>query len=81
MAIELRRRLAAVAGTPLPAALVFNYPNPSALTTLLSDVIGARSRIPNDAEEIEELLNRIDDLSGAELDSLLVQILDEERAS
>ena len=31
MAMELRRRLADIAGAMLPAALVFNYPNLSAL--------------------------------------------------
>ena len=42
MAMELRRRLAHIAGTTLPAALAFNYPNVSALVTLLDETIGAR---------------------------------------
>ena len=81
MAMELRRRLENIAGATLPAALAFNYPNLSALTALLSDKIGARIPTAGDAEEIGKLLNRIDDLSGAELDSLLAQMLNEEGAS
>ena len=81
MAMELRRRLGDIAGTTFPAALAFNYPNLSALVTLLDETIGARTQTAGQAEEIGELLHRIDDLSGAELDSLLAQMLDEENAS
>ena len=81
MAMELRRRLGDIAGTTFPAALAFNYPNLSALITLLDETIAARTQTAGEAEEIGKLLNRIDDLSGAELDSLLAQMLDEEGAS
>src|ERR1700722_11732704 len=81
MAMELRRRLGDIAGTTFPAALAFNYPNLSALVTLLDETIGARTQTAGQAEEIGELLHRIDDLSGTELDSLLAQMLDEENAS
>jgi microcystin synthetase protein McyG len=81
MAMELRRRLAHIARATLPAALAFNYPNVSALIALLDDTIGAQVQTPADADEIGELLNRVDDLSGAELDSLLAKMLDEEGAS
>ena len=81
MAMELRRRLGDIAGTTFPAALAFNYPNLSALVTLLDETIGARTQTAGQAEEIGELLHRIDDLSGTELNSLLAQMLDEENAS
>jgi acyl transferase domain-containing protein/NAD(P)-dependent dehydrogenase (short-subunit alcohol dehydrogenase family)/SAM-dependent methyltransferase/acyl carrier protein len=81
MAMELRRRLGLIAGATLPAALAFNYPNLSALITLLDETIGSRVATPGDADEMSELLDRVDDLSGAELDSMLARMLDEEGAS
>lgn len=81
MALELRRRLSVFAGAMLPAALVFNYPNLSALTGLLDEAIPARSQTAGAAEEIGKLLNRIDELSGDELDSLLTQMMGEGGAS
>jgi phthiocerol/phenolphthiocerol synthesis type-I polyketide synthase D len=81
MALELRRRLARIAGTTLPAALAFNYPNLSALITLLDETITEQTRTASGTEDIGNLLSRIDDLSGAELDSLLAQMLGEEGVS
>jgi acyl transferase domain-containing protein/acyl carrier protein len=80
MAMELRRRLGDIAETTFPAALAFNYPNVSALVALVDETVGARAQTAGDAEEIGELLSRIDDLSGAELDSLLAQMQREESA-
>ena len=65
MAMELRRRLGDIAETTFPAALAFNYPNVSALVALVDETVGARAQTAGDAEEIGELLSRIDDLSGA----------------
>jgi microcystin synthetase protein McyG len=81
MALELRRRLADIAGTTLPATLAFNYPNLSALITLLDETIGERTRTAAGRQDIGNLLSRIDDLSGSELDSLLAQMLGEEGVS
>ena len=50
MALELRRRLANIAGKTLPAALAFNYPNASALIAFLDETVGTRTQISGEAE-------------------------------
>jgi len=81
MAIELRRQLGNIASAALPTALAFNYPNLSALTKLLDEIVGARAQTSGEAKVIGQLLDRVDDLSVAELDSLLAKMLDEESTS
>ncbi|MET7391070.1 SDR family NAD(P)-dependent oxidoreductase [Streptomyces sp. NPDC005534] len=66
-ALELRNRLAAVTGLKLPATLVFDHPNPGALTQFLTgSITPAPAAAPESAaghlaREIEELGARLED--------------------
>ncbi|MCT9008768.1 type I polyketide synthase [Streptomyces rhizosphaerihabitans] len=82
-ALELRNKLAAVTGLKLPATLVFDHPNPSALAQFLSAGInpgpGPGPESPTDrlAKEIEQLGARLEDafLELAENDKATISTL------
>jgi microcystin synthetase protein McyG len=81
MAIQLQRRLERTVGETLAAALAFNYPTVEALVELLDSRIAARVPVADPIDNAMDLLSRVDELSGAEIDSLLNQMLSEEAAS
>jgi phthiocerol/phenolphthiocerol synthesis type-I polyketide synthase B len=81
MAIQLQRRLERTVAETLPAALAFNYPTIEALVELLDSMIAARVPAADRLDISMDLLSRVDELSGAEIDSLLNQMLSEEGAS
>jgi len=82
MAVELRNVLAAASGLPLSATLLFDYPTLQALTAYfvaqLTDDSIPRSPSPaargaSEADRVLNVMDRIDDLSDAEVDRLLAQ--------
>jgi hypothetical protein len=85
MAVDLKSRLEAGVGQPLPSTLTFNYPSVGALANfLLQDVLGdAAEPVPAAAREVrpaEEAVASRDpeaDLSEEELAALLRQKLDQ----
>jgi acyl transferase domain-containing protein/SAM-dependent methyltransferase len=81
MAIQLQRRLERTVAETLPAALVFNYPTVEALVELLGSRIAARIPAADRLDISMDLLSRVDELSSAEIDSLLNQMLSEEGTS
>lgn len=83
MAVELRSRLQKRSGKPLPSTLTFNYPNASALTQFLEQLLFTLPAA-NDiavASEREEVATQIamqrarEDLSEDELERLLAEKL------
>jgi acyl transferase domain-containing protein/acyl carrier protein len=81
MAIELRSRLEAVAAATLPSSLAFNYPTVIALAAFLDETIAARAHPADDLEDVSALLNRVDQMSEAEINSLLNKMLPEGSAA
>nr|WP_244184316.1 type I polyketide synthase [Streptomyces cellostaticus] len=78
-ALELRNKLAAVTGVKLPATLVFDHPNPSALAQFLNASVtpgstaGPESPADHLAKEIEGL--------GARLEDAFLELAQEEQAT
>jgi acyl transferase domain-containing protein/acyl carrier protein len=78
MAVELKKRLEALAGRPLHSSIVFNYPSVAAMVAHLGAVLsilpaeGPSSVKPSLAEEDERLF---EDLSDADAERLLAQEL------
>ena len=81
MAIELKSRLERVVAATLPSALAFNYPTVSALAAFLDEIVAARAHTADDLEDVSALLNRVDQMSEAEIDSLLNKMLPEGSAA
>jgi polyketide synthase 12/myxalamid-type polyketide synthase MxaB len=78
MALELKNRLQASTGQPLPSTLAFDYPTTAALAAFVSDVIGAaESDGPAGAAAAEMTPDDLDELSDAEAEALLAEELAE----
>ncbi|WP_162948837.1 acyl carrier protein, partial [Streptomyces europaeiscabiei] len=84
MAVELRRRIAARAGVPLPSTLAFDYPTPAAIAGLVLtrlDLAAGPEQTPT-AEDPDSLLARVldrvsaDDMQRSGLLDLLVDLAD-----
>lgn len=81
MAIELRRRLERVVATTLPSSVAFKYPTVSALVAFLDETVAARVPTTDDLEDVGALLDRVDQMSEAEINSLLNKMLPEGSAA
>jgi acyl transferase domain-containing protein/acyl carrier protein len=76
-AVELRNRLGAVSGVPLPATVVFDRPTPSALTDYLlarvapDSTIGSQPPVMAELDKLEEVLSAV---SGDDSDRATITI-------
>jgi NADP-dependent 3-hydroxy acid dehydrogenase YdfG len=62
-ALELRNQLSGVAGLPLPASVIFDYPTPTALAGhLYANVVPAEAALPvlDDLDRLASLLSEVD---------------------
>jgi acyl carrier protein len=75
MAIELKSGLERAMAVALPSALAFNYPSVSALVGFLDATVPDRARAFDDPDEANELLSRLPEMSGMEVDTLLAKML------
>ena len=78
MAIQLQRRLERATEETLPNAFAFNFPTVEAMIELLDSRIAARVPAVGSLDVSMDLLNRVDALSAAEIDSLLNQMTAED---
>ncbi|OIK05264.1 type I polyketide synthase [Streptomyces monashensis] len=78
-ALELRNRLAAVTGLKLPATLVFDHPNPSALARFLTARVAPGSAA-GAGSSAERLVKEIEGL-GARLDGAFRELAEDDRAT
>jgi myxalamid-type polyketide synthase MxaC len=78
MAIELKGRLERSVGLSLPSAIAFNYPTVDALAKFLEARVAEEAS--NAETDVQELLSRLPEMSGAEVDSLLSKMMAEESA-
>jgi acyl carrier protein len=79
MAIELKGRLERAVAATLPPSLAFNYPTVKALVEFLDATVAARVQSPDESKNVSELLTRLPNMSGEEVDSLLARMLAEEQ--
>uniref|UniRef100_UPI000375EB28 phosphopantetheine-binding protein n=1 Tax=unclassified Streptomyces TaxID=2593676 RepID=UPI000375EB28 len=71
LAVELRNRLTAVAGVPLPATVIFEHPTPTALAgALLARVVPEGSARPPLIAGLEQLEASLTDLTAGSWDEL-----------
>ena len=77
MSVDLKSRLEHAVEPSLPPTLTFNYPTVQALVGYLDDAI-ARRLPPAAAAQEHSTLDRVGDMSEAEVDALLAQMLAEE---
>jgi acyl transferase domain-containing protein len=88
MAVELKNRLEAGAGQPLPASLAFDHPTVEALATFLAETVFPTTGGPVevgvgtdgsaiDGAAAETLLARLDEFSESEVDALLERLREE----
>ena len=68
--IELRNRLATVAGLRLPATLVFDHPTPQALATWLRSAISRDKTAPARIPPVLAELDKLDALLSAEIEGV-----------
>ena len=78
MAIELKGRLERFVAAILPSALAFNYPTVSALVGFLDATVADRIQAFDDLDDTNELLSRLPEMSGMEVDTLLAKMLTSE---
>jgi acyl transferase domain-containing protein/SAM-dependent methyltransferase/acyl carrier protein len=78
MAIELKARLERAVTVRLPQALAFNHPTVSALVDYLNATVAERVPMADDLDDINDLLGRLPEMSGAEVDALLEKMLAQE---
>ena len=73
MAVELRNRLQADIGSPLPPTLTFDYPTVSVLARYLTDTLFPTSALEaiDEAVSAADMTSELDDLSKDELSALL----------
>jgi acyl carrier protein len=77
MAVELRNRLAAALGRPLPATLLFDYPSPGAIADFVLGAMaaaatnGASAPTEPETSDDDALLRDIADMSDEEAERLL----------